>query len=535
MTAKTDIKKILSKGSLTGKEAGKLILQDNWDADHNREGVLSDREISSIKASLKTTQDQEEYNCLVDLYRIADFTLKEAHILELEAESKLFMSTELIRMYNLEDEVRGIQAVYLPAIVTQKQYEDLKAKQKASKLKTINTLSQTLERRAMRLASDDIRGEWENGDYEYLVAFLRESHPDLWKQTLSEILEVIKAGKLKPVQISNEETKVIVSLWQEIRDTRIDYQEAMSADAKRSKTKLGDLETKESNLLQKYYETNKKKDNQAVIISSLEKLLDGSLAGEEEDKILEYTFCSVEDLVLAGLPEWIHEVETFYPGLDEDSEARPTGMIGASQIAIIQDPSPYDLDERGYWKARECEALNRLSGYEYRQQKKGKTGDIFDIPETLKGLHYLASERIKAFLAIQAVIEAISKTVGVNFSDDMEEWYTSLYSVVQLYNSYLYINDLRSSGYLGMPKLDHLKIGRLKPTTKSVNYYLDRMAIALGQDWLKQTQKNGWRMKDLMAPLEFKELEQGSLAQEMIKDMTNYNIDSEEASNGKED
>ena len=55
MTTKTDIKKLLSKG-LTGKEAGKLVLQDNWEYDHMRDDFLSERDLSAIKASLKTTR-----------------------------------------------------------------------------------------------------------------------------------------------------------------------------------------------------------------------------------------------------------------------------------------------------------------------------------------------------------------------------------------------------------------------------------------------------------------------------------------------
>ena len=49
MPTKTDIKKILSKG-LTGKQAGKLIFQDNWLVDTRRGGFLSERDMSSLKA-----------------------------------------------------------------------------------------------------------------------------------------------------------------------------------------------------------------------------------------------------------------------------------------------------------------------------------------------------------------------------------------------------------------------------------------------------------------------------------------------------
>ena len=75
MTTKKDISKLLSKG-LTGKEAGRLILEDNWLVDHMREGFLSPKDVSAIKAGLKTTQDIQDYNSYVETYRIIDYSPK---------------------------------------------------------------------------------------------------------------------------------------------------------------------------------------------------------------------------------------------------------------------------------------------------------------------------------------------------------------------------------------------------------------------------------------------------------------------------
>jgi len=57
--------------------------------------------------------------------------------------------------------------------------------------------------------------------------------------------------------------------------------------------------------------------------------------------------------------------------------------------------------------------------------------------------------------------------------------------------------------YLGMPKLAELKIGRLKPTARSLRYYRERMAIALGKEWVREAYKT----------LSFKPPESGSLAE----------------------
>ena len=138
MPTKTDIKKILSKG-LTGKQAGKLIFQDNWLVDTRRGGFLKDRDISSIKAGLKTDRDIKEYNSYVRLYKYVDYTLKEVRISSLEAESYLSYIYLLLQPYELAEAYR-LAYMFIPAIVTQKQYEELSAKQKDIMLKRAMSL-----------------------------------------------------------------------------------------------------------------------------------------------------------------------------------------------------------------------------------------------------------------------------------------------------------------------------------------------------------------------------------------------------------
>ena len=122
MIIKAELNKILSKARFTGKEAGQLILLDNWLADHGKEPSLSKREINIIKAGLKTKEDIDEYNGYVSLYRILDYTIKEAHIIALEIQKYLMISIHEFERYLTEDQVRHIQIFRLPAIVTQKQY-----------------------------------------------------------------------------------------------------------------------------------------------------------------------------------------------------------------------------------------------------------------------------------------------------------------------------------------------------------------------------------------------------------------------------
>lgn len=539
MATKVDIKKILSKG-LTGKEAARLILQDSWDVDHQREGFLSERDISSIKAGLKTTQDIEDYNRFVDIYRLVDYTLKDAHIFALEAQNLLLLSIREIEKYLLEDRIRILQFVSLPAIVTQKQYEELKAKQREWRLKEVFNLKQILDKRAERLTPKDIQDkQWEEDEegnsYEYLIYLLYNDYPDLWKQTVSSLLEDIKAGKLKLVLITGKDQERLEKAWQAIRDSQ---QKDIKAEvvsekldpASEANKKTERLRQEEEKLTRELYQAGRAKISQESLdslTSSLEQLLAGTLSTDEEDKLLEYVFCSAEDLYQAGLPEWIQDIDRYIPNLDEETAARPAGMMQSNKVAIIQDPEPEDVDKRGYWT--EKDPLSVLSGYE-RTQMKAKRG--LDIPEVLLTFQKKISERVKIFLAIQAVTEAISKVVGVNFTEDMDDWYQDIENHIKMYNGLL---TPRSSfglpHYLGMPKLDQLKIGKLKPTAKSVKYYKDRMAIALGQAW--------WR--EALETLEFEAEEQDSLAKKVLSEINEVQKmelkdtrRSEEASDGQE-
>lgn len=137
------IKKLLASGRLTGKEAGRLVVQDSWLVDRNQQGFLSERDIKALKAGLRTQKDIEDYNSYIHAYRLIDFTLKEAHILALELQRDLMIAIRLVEEYRLEDTIRRIQLT-LPAIVTQKQYDEFSSKQRANRLREITTLKEVL-------------------------------------------------------------------------------------------------------------------------------------------------------------------------------------------------------------------------------------------------------------------------------------------------------------------------------------------------------------------------------------------------------
>lgn len=471
MVDKKAFEKLISKG-LTGKEAGKMIIQDSWLVDRGQEGFLSERDINNIKYSLKKPEDIQTYNNLIETYRIVDFTLKQAHILALEIQRDLLLSSHQLETFHLENRVRWIQLT-IPSIVTQKQYEELKEKQRERRLKEVFCLREILDKRAQDLTPDTIEDEWMEGDeegiHDYLFDHLQEKHPDIWRQTVLEILEVIRQGRIRPVQITGKDQARLERVWKQIKEAQSDYLEEPVSDKKDNK--LRSLHLKEEKLLQELYQAGSNSQSQESLISSLEKLQDGLTSEDESYKLLEYTYCPADDLYQAGLPEWIQSLDKYIPNLDEETAARPVGMMQSNKVAIIQDPDPEDVNERGYYK--DPDHLGKISGLERKISKDVINNDNFTVME------YKATEQLKVLLAYQVVIEAVAEVVGVDFTEDMSDWLDMTETVIDLYN--IRTEDLPT--YLDIPKLKPINLNRLKPARKTVRYIQERMAISLGEGW----------------------------------------------------
>ena len=474
MTSKTDIQRLLSKG-LTGKEAGRLILEDNWLADHKREGFLSDKDIRALKAGLKTTKDIEDYNGYVNSYRIMDFTLKEAHILGLEFQLRMKVIIQAIYML-----IFGASSEYDldsgPVIMTEKQYRETKAKQREESARELESLDTILYGRY-----DDSSPEDSPPEGQYWLPWARKERPKLFKQAVSEIQELIKSGKLKPVVITGKGREELQALWDkigeiqdkmpplsEIQDKAIEVfekgwqgEDTIFETMDKDKPLLA-LHEEEDALLQSLYKTGKpNKASQTFLVSSLEKLSDGSLKGDKLDDLVNFTFCSVGDLYKTGLPEWGY--------LDNPD---PTGK----DIAILQDPSPELVDKRGYYQVQVRKALLELAA------PRSLTQD---------GLVKARAE-LRVLLAYTSIVEAVSETIGVDFTEDSKAWIHDIEEVIKEYNRLRLRVKVRSQ----LPDwideeydLPPLNLNSLKPSVKTIKYLRERMAMSLGSGWYEEVVK----------------------------------------------
>ncbi len=440
MTTKTDIRRLI-RGGLTGEEAGKLVLQDNWLVDRGKEGFLSERDMADIKSSIKTSHDIDTYNSYIKLYQLVDYTLKDAKIYAREAQFYLLWLDKRLEGLLKRSAYNWLLFTDIPAIVTQKQYEELSQKQRELKLKQPNTLAEVLELRAEAYPKDKDK-DW----------------PQEWQSAIHEIQQLITEGTLTPLRLKDRQD------YYDFRKREIDYQPAEDT------------------------------------VDRLDAWLAGELSEEEVDGLLETTVFIGEELYKAGLPEWIEHIETYRPNLFKETAARPDGMMQAQRVAVIQQPKPEEVDERGYWIEKDVLGSSEKPDLEKERE---------EIDTWLEAIKF----RIKNFLSIQAVMDAISQIVGVDFSEDIRQQYEGIEAVVNVLNFDIKELYLIAHGWmkeLGLTddkeKPYQLKIGKMKPTAKSLRYYQERMAIALGADW----------MREAVMSLEYEEAEEGSLAQEMI-------------------
>ena len=426
MPTKADIKKILSKG-LTGREAGKLVFQDNWLADTGRGGFLKDRDLSSIKAGLRGDKDIKEYNSYIRLYKYVDYTLKDAKILSLEAENFLHFTYMLLHPFEVIDTYR-MAYMFTPAIVTQKQYEELSAKQKAIMLKRVMTLQELIS----NLSEVDLEYILDEDEPEPVIDFQKDER---LIQAVEKIKELLKSGKLKPLKLEKRE----------------DYYDS-------HKLKIPAQPVKE-------------------VVEMLDKLLTGELQYDEDDSLSLTVFRGQNLYEIEEIQGWIkEEIEDYVPNWDTETGARPADMMQSRYVAIIQNPLPEDLDKRGYWIERD---------YLGSSLKRNNQRDT----ELLTGLMDASKERIKGFLAVQSVLEAICKVIEVDFLEDLEQWREELKSIVEVINRL--IDSLDGSWErLGLPELKPIKMGRMKATMSTIRYFRERMALALGENWWEEPRDN---------------------------------------------
>lgn len=451
MATKRDVKRALAKG-LTGKEAARLILQNLVEVDHHRPAILSPAEVQQIRSQVaKLPQaDIDEFNAWMNTYQTVGYCLKEARVLILETRLTLANQVVLVSEYAQFYGLRAYQA-RRPVIVTEKQYEDLRAGQRERKLRKLYCLNRVICYRMGALAHGDSQrlafGRYFDFREEHLVGGEVDGMAEwdaagrrLYKQAAREIQELIDSEALKP----------------QVLERRADD-----------------------------FETAALESNQETWGQYESCLPEGTSEEEEEQQLT--TYFSGEQLYQAGLPEWQEEIDTFEP----DAEDLP---YHGSGIAVLKHPEAWtgQVDKQsGYYALGGdiAEHLTAVPALEEQAKQDGRS-----TKKLLQYKHRELRKRLRVFLAIQPVLEAVSELIGVNLTEDLQVWYGEIAAAVEGYQELLSAGviqplepDLRR--YLDKtelerhPELPAFTIDDLKPAPQEIQHLRERIALTLGEGW----------------------------------------------------
>lgn len=506
MASKVDISRLLKKG-LTGWEAGILAFESFWLETRGQEAILSNKDLSLLKSGIKTERDANIWNLVMQLYRTCEYMEQEAKTSLLEASVALERAAGLghIRLAPLAAEMMLARE---PQIMTQKQWEEERqaiiARQRQSKLQELEPLWEIIFLRASILAPDTWHEEWsqlgealEDGDAPDEATFLKGQYPEAWRQGRLEILGLIQAGRLKPVQLSQEDVEKLDGLTEQIltyRERRSPPGETREEIIQRSLegryppgwTRADDirwmaLATEKEALRQEAYQ-RARQDSQGMagIAASLEQW--DSLQEEEATRLLEYTFCLGEELYQAGLPEWKHEIDTYYEMLYEPD-------LAEDRVAIIPKPKERQLDRRGYYKKPQFSwpLAPLLEEEEFSELFMGVTG--------------LATKEIGRLLARRQVLEEVSYYIGLALYEALDvAIQTILRPAIGRYNMLAKaVSNARVDPKL-FEQYGHTLIrwSRLKPPRKELARLRKWISESVGEGWWEGVQDKHSKPKSLI-------------------------------------
>lgn len=389
------IKNLLKKGTLTGFEVAKIVMHDLYELARISEPelynlekidweavVLTPEEIETLKAKNLRGRDGEikGFNNWMGAFSSFLSIVHSAHILYLKIENLLYSSQLLLEQYLTEVIIRH-DMMLIPEIITEKQYQDLKAKQRKEHLKAKTDLGFILFNRA-NSHTEPKYGSW-------IVENLLEGSPEeqkdaikYFKQASSEVYNYIKEGKLS-----------------------ITYQKKAIALLERIQTK--------------------KPDNEILAI------IDATISREPEFKmkkpepLLEKSTATGDALYNTGWPEWIEWIDEYKHNTDKGAPY---------EVAVIQNPSPHQVDDKGHYKKRMSLADHPLLGNPdtiiWKRLKQ--------TPRTAFTAIFLrVKHKIALFLFKKSLTKVLTEETGINFSEPTDKWYKNIESALNSYEDTL--------------------------------------------------------------------------------------------------
>ena len=197
---KTQINALVKKGNLSPFMIAKLVFNDFWRNNHLQEPILSVPEKQSIVNKL-AGDEHYRYKQWRDWFEDIHAVYKAAKEYYFESEAKLFQLLWFIEKDLNREETRVYFKNMYPVPVTEKQYQDIKIKDRENKLKEkypiVSCLIEIIEYKLPGPEKGATLEDYIYQDKEH-KAKDRKLVADYFQQTVTEFLSRINQGKITP-------------------------------------------------------------------------------------------------------------------------------------------------------------------------------------------------------------------------------------------------------------------------------------------------------------------------------------------------
>jgi len=351
-----DIQTLLKKKKLSGKEAARLIISDNFEyfMSNGAKKILKDGDRETIVESLQGDQDIKDYNAYLHIGKRIQETFVVLDAVKGSIAARLYrVVIEMLKTQSLSEHIR--RDAFTPQIMTEKQLEDMKKLQRQNLLDEPVSLAEIL----VSLADDaypdisvfyadkeEAKGKADIQEYEDAVDELAKDYPEAYQEGYKRLTELITSGQL-----------------------------AVDIPPKR-------------NLTPRSFSLMKK------------------------------TFVKREALYRLGY--WQEYVDTYHPNLNHETGGTAAG------VAIIQDPEPYQLDDKGYY--RDTFTLRHLySPDEITEIKESTWMTVASAADKTK-------KELRSICRYTAIIRAYSDLMDYDFRGHMDVILRVLKEAVDFFN-----------------------------------------------------------------------------------------------------
>ena len=351
-----DIQTLLKKKKLSGKEAARLIISDNFEyfMSNGAKKILKDGDRETIVESLQGDQDIKDYNAYLHIGKRIQETFVVLDAVKGSIAARLYrVVIEMLKTQSLSEHIR--RDAFTPQIMTEKQLEDMKKLQRQNLLDEPVSLAKIL----VSLADDaypdisvfyadkeEAKGKADIREYEDAVDELAKDYPEAYQEGYKRLTELITSGQL-----------------------------AVDIPPKR-------------NLTPRSFSLMKK------------------------------TFVKREALYRLGY--WQEYVDTYHPNLNHETGGTAAG------VAIIQDPEPYQLDDKGYY--RDTFTLRHLySPDEITEIKESTWMTVASAADKTK-------KELRSIYRYTAIIRAYSDLMDYDFRGHMDVILRVLKEAVDFFN-----------------------------------------------------------------------------------------------------